>query len=83
MPEVNRRLALLFLLAAAGVLVMFGAVLGRLAGAGAAAVYGVTVLAAALVLAVAARRRLRAQRRASGRTCSCCAGTVHDPVQVI
>ena len=83
MTEVPRRLALLFLLAVAGVLVALGLVVAAVGGAAAGAVYAVVVVGALVVAGQLAKRRVRAARFAQGRTCTCCTGTVHDPVQVI
>jgi multisubunit Na+/H+ antiporter MnhG subunit len=81
MREVPRRIAVLFLLAVGGVLFMLGAVLDRVAGRLALAVYVVLLVAPVVAGAVTASRRR--SRLAAGRTCTCCTGTVHDPVQVI
>jgi len=81
--RVPRRLGALFLLALLGILVMLGAVLGRLAGSGPLLVYVGLALVGGVLAARASKRRLRAQTRAQGRSCTCCSTTVHDPVQVI
>lgn len=83
MTPVPRRLAVLFLLASSGVLMMLGAVIGRVLGIAAVLAYVVVVAALLLVATIAAKRWVRAQRRAAGHTCSCCTGTIHDPIQVI
>jgi len=75
----SRRVQARFLLALAGVLVLFGVLAAQLGGPVALAVYAVVVLA--LLVAGVARARPVAPP-ASGRTCSCCTTTVHDPVQV-
>ena len=71
----------LFLLAAAGVLLAVGLVVGS---------FGLVPLAAYVVLvAVLVGFGLRSARRvalatqAAGRTCTCCTSTVHDPVEVV
>ena len=83
MNDVPRRLAALFLLAVTGVLVAVGAVLGAVAGPVAVVVFAVAVLALVFVGAQLVKRRARAAAFAAGRTCTCCTGSVHDPVQVI
>jgi hypothetical protein len=81
--DVPKRLAVLFLLAILGVLVAVALVVGAVFGPVAAAVYGVLVVVGLLAATAAAKRRVRAVARAEGRTCTCCTGSVHDPVQVI
>ena len=81
MRGVPRSVAVPFLVAALGVLFMFGALLGRALGTIAVVVYLVLLLAPASAAIVAAARRRT--RLAAGRTCTCCTGTVHDPVEVI
>jgi membrane protein implicated in regulation of membrane protease activity len=81
--DVPPRLAALFLLAVTGVLVAVGAVIGRAGGAVAVVVYAVVVLSAIAAGAQYAKRRVRASALARGRTCSCCTGSVHDPIEVI
>ena len=81
MREVPRTVAVPFLLAVVGVLFMFGALIDRALGHVAVLAY-VLLLAGPLVAAGVAARRRSARLRA-GRTCTCCTGTVHDPVQVI
>jgi hypothetical protein len=44
-------------------------------------VYAAFIVAPLAVSALQARRRRT--RLNAGRTCTCCTGTVHDPVQVI
>jgi len=83
MTTVPRRLAVLFLLALTGVLTMLGAVIGRAAGTVALIAYVAAMVVLLLVATIAAKRWVRAQRRAAGHTCACCTGTIHDPVQVI
>jgi hypothetical protein len=81
MRPVPPRVAIPFLLALTGVLLMVGLVVDRALGRIALAAYLVLVLApiaAGVVTAVRRRNRL-----AAGRTCTCCTGTVHDPVQVV
>jgi hypothetical protein len=80
---VPRRLAALFLLAVTGVLVAVGLVVGAVLGAAAATVYAVAVLALLLVGAQLVKRQARVAAIQAGRTCTCCTGSVHDPVQVI
>jgi hypothetical protein len=82
--QAPRWLTALFLLAVAGVLVSVGAVLGRVAGVVAVVVYVLVLAAVAVALVRLVRLRVRAAAgRATGRSCTCCAGTVHDPVQVV
>ena len=83
MRDVPRRLAVLFLLATTGILVCIGAVLGRLGGPVAVAVYTVLVLAGVLAASQLAKRQKRIADLRRGRTCTCCTGTIHDPVKVI
>ena len=83
MTEVPRRLAVLFLLALGAILVALGAVLGRALGVWPLAVYAVIVLVGGVVAIQAAKAKMRDVRRAAGRTCDCCTGSIHDPVQVI
>jgi hypothetical protein len=78
---VSRPVAVTFLLALTGVLVLFGVVVSALLGPLALVPY-VGLLATPFVAAVVSARRRRA-RLAAGRTCTCCTGTVHDPVQVV
>jgi hypothetical protein len=80
---VPRRLAALFLLAVTGVLVAVGLVVGAVLGAAAATGYAVAVLALLLVGAQLVKRQARVAAIQAGRTCTCCTGSVHDPVQVI
>ena len=74
----TRRPQVLFLLALTGVLAMFGVLIAELAGPLALGAYVAVVLG----LLVLGARRAQALATPSGRTCSCCTGTVHDPVQV-
>ncbi|MDT7546664.1 MAG: hypothetical protein QOE99_2774 [Actinomycetota bacterium] len=83
MRTVPRSVAVPFLLALTGVLLMVGLVIARAAGAVAVGVYLVLVVAAVVAGGVAARRRLRIAALSAGRTCTCCTSTVHDPVKVI
>jgi hypothetical protein len=83
MNQVPRRLAVLFLLALLGVLAAVGLVVGAALGRGAGVAYAVLVVLGLMAATVAAKRRVRAAAVAQGRTCTCCTGTVHDPVQVI
>jgi hypothetical protein len=81
MRPVQRQLAVLFLLAFAGVLVMAGLVIDAALGR-----VGVLVYLALLAVPIAVGALSTARRRsrlAAGRTCTCCTGSVHDPVQVI
>ena len=81
MRTVPRRVAVPFLLAVIGVLFMFGAVLDRAVGRLALMAY-VLLLVATVGAGIASAMRRRT-RLAAGRSCTCCTGTVHDPVQVI
>ncbi|MCU1590373.1 MAG: hypothetical protein JWP11_1629 [Frankiales bacterium] len=81
MRQVPRAVAVPFLLALFGVLLMLGIVIGAVAGPVAVFFYAGLIVAPLVVGSVSSRRR--ASRLASGRTCTCCTGTVHDPVQVI
>ena len=83
MNPVPRQLAALFLLAVTGVLVAIGLVVGAVLGTVAAVVYAVAVLTLLLVGAQLVKRRARVAAIQAGRTCTCCTGSVHDPVQVI
>ena len=70
-----------FLLALTGVVLMVGLVVGRLLGpVGVAAYLLLLVGPLAWAAVLGHRRRIRL---AAGRTCTCCTGTVHDPVQVV
>jgi hypothetical protein len=75
------RVAVPFLLAVTGVLVMLGLVVDRALGRIALTVYLLLILAPVVAGIVTATRRRN--RLAAGRTCTCCTGTVHDPVQVV
>jgi len=81
MRTVSKRVGLTFLLALAGVCFLIAFVVKLLLGLFAVLAFVLLLLAPFVVAVVKARRR-RA-RRAAGRTCSCCTGTVHDPVRVI
>ena len=83
MTEVPRRLAALFLLAVTAVLAAVGAVLGAVLGTAVVVGYAVVVLGLVLVGAQVVKRRARVAAIQAGRTCTCCTGSVHDPVQVI
>ena len=83
MNPVPRQLAALFLLAVTGVLVAIGLVVGAVLGTVAAVVYAAAVLTLLLVGAQLVKRRARVAAIQAGRTCTCCTGSVHDPVQVI
>ena len=83
MTEVPRRLAALFLLAVTGVLGAVGAVLGAVLGTVVLVAYTVVVLTLVLVGSQLVKRRARVAAIQAGRTCTCCTGSVHDPVQVI
>jgi hypothetical protein len=78
---VSPRVGVPFLLALVGVLFMLGVLVDELVGAAGVVAY-VVLLAAPLGYAVV-KARQRRSRLAAGRTCTCCTGTVHDPVQVI
>jgi hypothetical protein len=80
---VPRVVAVPFLLAVAGVLFIVGLAVQHGVGRAAVAVYVVVIVGALGSGAVAARRRVRLAALAAGRTCTCCTGTVHDPVKVI
>ena len=81
MRPVPPRIAVPFLLAVGGVLLMLGLVIDRALGSVALLVYLVLVFAPVAAGTVTAVRRR--ERLAAGHTCTCCTGTVHDPVQVI
>ena len=81
MTPVPKTVAVPFLLALSGVLLIVGLVVGRLLGPIAVAVYVLLLVAPLAWAAVLGRRRQ--VRLAAGRTCTCCTGTVHDPVQVV
>ena len=83
MNPVPRRLAVLFLTAVTGVLVAIGLIVDAALGTAVAVGYAVVVLALVLVGAQLVKRRVRVEALAAGRTCTCCTGSVHDPVQVI
>ena len=83
MNPVPRQLAALFLLAVTGVLVAIGLVVDAALGTFAAVVYTAAVLTLLLVGAQLVKRRARVAAIQAGRTCTCCTGSVHDPVQVI
>jgi len=76
------RLAVLFLLTLVGVLAALGNAVAAVAGPVPAAAYAVVVVVLLAVGAARARRARRPAALAPGRTCTCCASTVHDPVQV-
>jgi hypothetical protein len=81
MRTVPPRVAVPFLLAVTGVLLILGLVVDRALGRIALVIYVVLVLAPVIAGSVTATRRRN--RLAAGRTCTCCTGTVHDPVQVV
>jgi hypothetical protein len=81
--QAPKQLVALFLLAIAGVLVAVGLVVQAAAGAAGAVVYVALLLGLLLVGRRQVRRRARAAALSAGRTCTCCTGTVHDPVQVV
>ena len=83
MNPVPRHLAALFLLAVTGVLVAIGLVVDAALGTVAAVVYTAAVLTLLLVGAQLVKRRARVAAIQAGRTCTCCTGSVHDPVRVI
>ena len=77
----TRRLQVLFLLSLLGVLVVVGLAVSLLVGPLGGAAYALVV--AVLVVLAAARARARlAASRSTGRTCTCCTSTVHDPIEV-
>jgi hypothetical protein len=78
---VSKRLAALFSLALVGVLFMLAVLVTRTAGPFAAVVVLGLVLVPIVVAIV--RARARQLRLVAGRTCTCCTGTVHDPVKVV
>jgi hypothetical protein len=78
---VSPRVGVPFLLALLGVVFMLGLVVEQLLGAVGVAVYVLLLLAPLGYAMVKARQRR--SRLAAGRTCTCCTGSVHDPVQVI
>jgi hypothetical protein len=81
MRQVSKTVGVTFLLAAAGVLFLLALVVKLLLGLVAVALL-VLVVAVPLIRAIRKARR-RVARLNAGRTCTCCTGTVHDPVQVI
>lgn len=81
MRKVSKQVGLTFLLAIAGVLFLLALVVKALLGLVALLAFAL-LLVAPVAVAVVKARRGRA-RLAAGRTCTCCTGTVHDPVQVI
>ena len=81
MTVVPPRVAVPFLLALVGVLFMLGVVVGRVFGPVAVGVYGALLIGPVVAAGLQARRRT--VRLAKGRACTCCTGTVHDPVRVI
>jgi hypothetical protein len=81
MRAVPRQVAVPFLLATAGVVFIVGVASYAVAGLTALLAYLLLILAPVAVWVRAGRRR--ASRLAAGRTCTCCTGTVHDPVQVV
>jgi hypothetical protein len=83
MRAVPRSVAAPFLLAVIGLLFIVGLAIQEAAGRLAVTVYAAVITAALVAAAVTARRRVRIAALAAGRTCTCCTGTVHDPVKVI
>ena len=81
MKRVPPRIAVSFLLAVGGVLLMIGLVLERALGR--VAVIGYVILLMVPLVAGLVGGARRRSRLAAGRTCTCCTGTVHDPVQVV
>ncbi len=86
MTSISTRLAGLFLASLGGVLVLLGLVLAPLGWAAEAPYLFVVVVGLGMLLRKA-RTMKRAASEASGqhddgRTCSCCTGTVFDPVEV-
>jgi membrane protein implicated in regulation of membrane protease activity len=81
MRPVSKLVGVTFLLAVAGVLFLLALVVKVLLGLLALAAL-VLLLVAVLTVAIGRARR-RTALRTAGRTCTCCTGTVHDPVQVI
>ena len=82
MTAVPRHLAVLFLLALAGVLVAVGIVVGELTGAVGAVVFAALALGAVGYGAVRARRAALARQQPS-RHCTCCDGDHSAPVRVV
>jgi hypothetical protein len=83
MRTVPRSVAVPFLVAVAGVLFIVGLALQHAVGRAAVAVYVAVITSAVVSAAITARRRARLAALSAGRTCTCCTGTVHDPVKVI
>ncbi|GAC1440267.1 MAG: hypothetical protein NVSMB55_04250 [Mycobacteriales bacterium] len=81
MRTVSKSVGLTFLLAAGGVIFLLALVVTLLLGPIGLAAFSL-LLATTLAVAIGRARRRRA-RWTAGRTCTCCTGTVHDPVQVI
>ena len=79
----SRRVQVLFLAALLGVLVCVGLGVFALVGAVPALAYSVVALVLLAVGAGRARAAQAAERRAAGRTCTCCTTSQHDPVKVI
>jgi hypothetical protein len=77
----SRQVRVTFLLAFSGVLGLIGLILNAFLGPVALVAY--VGLLAAPVLTAAVLARSRRARLTTGRTCTCCSGTVHDAVQVI
>jgi heme A synthase len=82
-PSPSRRLAALFCAALLGVLTALGIVALELGGPLALAAYAAVAAAVVLVGAAKGRAARRAAARRAGRSCDCCATTVHDPVEVV
>ena len=81
MRPVSKSVGLSFLLAVFGVLLMLALIVKLLLGLIALVLLGLLLV---LPLAYAIRKaRRRRSRLAAGRTCTCCTGTVHDPVKVV
>jgi hypothetical protein len=81
MTAPSRQVRVSFLLAFSGVLFMLGTLIAVVAGPVGVLAY-VSLLLTPLVFAIVSARR-RTARLTAGRTCTCCTGTVHDPVQVV
>ncbi|HWH30403.1 MAG TPA: hypothetical protein VNU26_15865 [Mycobacteriales bacterium] len=82
MTAVPRHLAVLFLLALAGVLLVLGIVLAEVAGPVAAALFAAAAIAALAYGATRARRAAVA-RQPPSRRCTCCDGDHSAPVRVV
>ncbi|MDT7537370.1 MAG: hypothetical protein QOI82_955 [Actinomycetota bacterium] len=81
MKPVSKTVGVSFLLALVGVVFLLALVVKVLLGLIALVLFALLlVLPAAHSIRKARRRRARLT---AGRTCTCCTGSVHDPVQVV